>query len=142
MNVWPLRSQYACSQVSTVLFNARTVEFVRAQICVGDMRVSHSQIIGLVIARSARPAPPALSERNECIRETLPLKLFKVQSSNFKSLQKTWGGPGRPSCPASNGHVVGCNKGFHGLFGSMGHRDSCLLMLTSLVAAHYDKECF
>ena len=37
-NVWPLRSQSVCSQVSEVLFYARTVKFVRAQICVGDMR--------------------------------------------------------------------------------------------------------
>ena len=95
-NVWPPRSQSACSQVSAVLFYARTAKFVRAQICVGDMRVSRiqakgrqhhlSQNIGPAIARSARPAPPALSERNECVKETVPLKLVKVQSSIFKSL--------------------------------------------------------
>ena len=35
---------------------------------------------------SARPAPPALSERNEYVKETVPLKLFKLQNSNFKRL--------------------------------------------------------
>ena len=79
-NVWPLRSQSACSQVTAVLFYTRTPKFVRAQICVGDMLVFRlqakglqhhlSQNIGPVIAGSARPAPPALSERNECVKET------------------------------------------------------------------------
>ena len=60
----------ACSQVSTVLFYARTAKFVQAQICVGDMCVSHLQVkgqqhhlsqnIGPTIAWSARPVPPAL----------------------------------------------------------------------------------
>ena len=36
-NVWPLHSQSACSQVSAVLFYARTAKFVRAQTCDGDM---------------------------------------------------------------------------------------------------------
>ena len=40
------------------------------------------------IARSARPAPPDLSERNECVKETV---LLKVQRSTFKSLWKKWG---------------------------------------------------
>ena len=99
-NKWPPCSQCACSQVFAVLFYTRTVKFVQAQICVGDMCVSRqqatkgqqhhlSQNIGLAIARSARPAPPALSERNECVKETVPLKLFKVQSSNFKSHRKS-----------------------------------------------------
>ena len=80
--VWPPQSQSACSQVSAVLFYARTTKFMRAQICAGDMCVSllqakgwqhHlSQNIGLAIARSPRPAPPALSQRNECVKETLP----------------------------------------------------------------------
>ena len=33
------------------------------------------------------------------------VKIFKVWSSSFKSLREKWGGPGRPSRPASNGHV-------------------------------------
>jgi len=50
----------------------------RAQICVGDMRVSFLQAKGRhiicqnkgpAVARSARPAPPALSERNECVKD-------------------------------------------------------------------------
>ena len=51
-----------------------------AQICVGYMRVSRlqakgcqhhlSQNIGPVIAGSASPAPPTLSERNECVKGT------------------------------------------------------------------------
>ena len=32
-----------------------------------------SQKIGPAIAGSARPTPPALSERNECVKETVPL---------------------------------------------------------------------
>ena len=40
-----------------------------------------SQNIGPAIAGSARPGPPALSKRNECVKETVPLKLFKVQCS-------------------------------------------------------------
>ena len=85
-NVWPLRSQSAASQVSAVLFYAQTTKFRRAQICVGDMRVSHlqakgrqhnlSQNIGPAIAGSARPASPALSVRNECVKKTVLLKLF------------------------------------------------------------------
>ena len=105
-NKWPPCSQCACSQVSAVLFYTRTVKFVQASMCVGDMCVSRlqaakgrqhhlSQNIGLAIARSARPAPPALSERNECVKETVPLKLFKVQSSNFKSYGKS--GAARPA---------------------------------------------
>ena len=106
-NVWPPCSQSACPQ----LFYAWTAKFV------GDMCVSRlqakgrqhhlSQNIGLVIARSARPAPPALSGRNECAKETVPSKLFKNESSNFKSLRKKWGGPGHPSHPASDGHDLG-----------------------------------
>jgi len=106
-NVWPPRSQSACSQVSTVLFYVQIVKFVRAQICVGDMCVSRlqakgwqhhiSQNIGLVIAGSARPASPALSERNECAKETVPLKLFKVQS--LKTLTKKVGLPRSPHFP-------------------------------------------
>ena len=61
-------------------------------VCVGDMRVSLVQVkgrqhhlsenIGPAIARTARPAPPALSERNECVKETVPLNYsrFKVQA--------------------------------------------------------------
>ena len=99
-NKWPPCSQCACSQVSTVLFYTRTVKFVQVPMCVGDMCVSRlqaakgrqhhlSQNIGPAIARSARPAPPALSERNECVKETVLLKLFKVRSSNFKSYRKS-----------------------------------------------------
>ena len=116
-NVWPPRSQSGCSQVSAALFYAWTAKFVGVQICVGDMRVSRlqakgwqhhpSQNIGPVIAGSARPAPPALSERNECPTETVPLKLFKNQSSNFKSLRKRWDGPGHPSRPTSDCHGLG-----------------------------------
>ena len=105
-NVWPTRSQSACCQVSAVLFYTRTAKFVQAQICVGDMHVSLLQVkgrehffsenIGPAIAGSARPALPALSERNECIKETV---LFKVQRSNFKSLRKNWGWPRLPQLP-------------------------------------------
>ena len=35
-----------CSQVSAVLFYALTAKFVRAQICVGDVRVSRLQVKG------------------------------------------------------------------------------------------------
>ena len=120
-NVWPLHSQSACSQVSAVLFYARTAKFVRTQTCDGDMRVSllqakvwqhHlSQNIGYTIAGSARPAPPALSERNECVKETV---LLKVQRSNFKSLWKKWGGPSHPSCPSRLSHSTsdGLDKGW------------------------------
>ena len=79
-NMWPPRSQSACFQVSAVFFYARTAKFVRAQICVDDMRVfrpqakgrqhHRSENIGPAITGSARPAPPALSERNECVKET------------------------------------------------------------------------
>ena len=101
-------------------------KFVWAQTCDGNMRVSllqakvwqhHlSQNIGYTIAGSARPAPPALSERNECVKETV---LLKVQRSNFKSLWKKWGGPSHPSCPSrlshstSDGHDKGWLNGFH-----------------------------
>ena len=37
-----------------------------------------SQNIGLAIAESARPASSALSERNKCVKETVPLR-FKVR---------------------------------------------------------------
>ena len=94
-NVWAPWSQFACFQVSAVLFYARTAKFVRVQICVGNMRVSHlqakdwehhlSQNIGPVFAGSARLAPPALLVGNECAKETVPLKLFKV-----RSLRKKW----------------------------------------------------
>ena len=94
-NEWPPRSQSACSQVSTVLFYVWTAKFMWAQVHVDYMCVSllqakgrqhHlSQNIGLAIVGSARPAPPARCERNECIKETVPLKLFKFQSSNFNS---------------------------------------------------------
>ena len=74
--VWSPRSQSACSQVSAYLFYARTVKFVGTQICVGDMRVSCLQAKGhlcqnkgLAIAGSVRPASPALSERNECVKD-------------------------------------------------------------------------
>ena len=99
-NKWPPCSQCACSQVSAVLFYTRTVKFVQAPMCVGDMCVSHlqaakgrqhhlSQNIGLAIARSARPAPPALSERKRMCKRNSTVKLFKVQSSNFKSFGKS-----------------------------------------------------
>ena len=113
-NVWPLRSQSAHSRVSAVLFYARTTKFVWAQICVSNVHVSRpqakgrqhhlSQTIGTAIAGSARPAPTALLERNECVKETVPLKLFKVQSSNFKMLTQKWCSQGRPSRPACNGN--------------------------------------
>ena len=106
-NKWPPCSQCACSQVSAVLFYTRTVKFVQVPMCVGDMCVSCLQVakgrqhhlsqnIGPAIARSARPAPPALSERNECVKETVPLNYsrFKVQIS------KASGKVGRPR-PAS-----------------------------------------
>ena len=35
-NVWPTSSQFACSQVSTVLFYTWIAKFVWAEICVGD----------------------------------------------------------------------------------------------------------
>ena len=80
-NVWPTSSQFACSQVSTVLFYAWIAKFVWAEICVGDMHVSRPQAKGQqhhlsqnicpVIVGSARPAQPALSERNECVKETV-----------------------------------------------------------------------
>ena len=66
MYAWSPRPQSACSQVSPVLFYARTAKFVWAQIFVGNMRVSclqakcwqhhRSQNIGPAIAGSARPA--------------------------------------------------------------------------------------
>ena len=78
VNVWPSYSQSARSQVSAVLFYARTMKFIWAQICIGDTRVSHlqakgwqhhlSQNIVLMIAGPAIPALPALSENNECIK--------------------------------------------------------------------------
>ena len=108
-NVRPLHSQSACSQVSAVLFYAQTAKFVRTHTCDSDMRVSllqakgwqhHlSQNIGPAIAGSARPAPPAMSERNECVKETVQLK---VQRSTFKNLWKKWGGPSHPSSPAAS----------------------------------------
>ena len=62
----------ACSQVSAVLFYTQTAKFVRAQICVGDMHVSHLQVkgrqqhlsqnIGRTIAGSAGPVPPAMKQ--------------------------------------------------------------------------------
>ena len=45
-NVWPPRSQSACSQVSSVLFYFRAAKFVGGPICVGDVRVSHLQVKG------------------------------------------------------------------------------------------------
>ena len=115
--LWPPCSQSACSQVSAVLFYTRTTKFMRAQIrfvlqyacfCLQAKGQQHhlSQNIGSAIAGSARPALPALSERSECIKETAPLKLFKVQSSNFKKVMEKWGGQGRPSRPASDGHAM------------------------------------
>ena len=69
------------SGLRSSLFYARTAKFVRAQICVGDVHVFRLQAkgrqqhlgqnIGPKIARSSRPAPPALSERN-----SIPLKFF------------------------------------------------------------------
>ena len=50
-----------------------------------------SQNIGPALARFARPAPPVLSETNESVKETVLLKIFKVQSPNFKSLWKKIG---------------------------------------------------
>ena len=92
-NVWPPRSQSACSrtQVSAVLFHARTAKFVRAQICVGDTRVSPTSEGSATSSQSkhcpanagsARPASPALTERNECVKETVQLKLLFIQISN------------------------------------------------------------
>ena len=101
-NVWAPRSQFACFQVSAVLFYTRTAKFVRVQICAGDMHVSRlqakdrehhlSQNIGPAFAGSARPAPPALLVGNECVKETVPLKLFKVQS-----LRKKWAAQAAPA---------------------------------------------
>ena len=92
-NVWPPRSQSAGSQVSAVLFYARTAKFVRAQICVGDMRVflSYKRRVGNIISVKTMvqrlPDLPDLLRQpclNEMIvKETVPLNLFKVQSSNF-----------------------------------------------------------
>ena len=108
--VWPPQSQYACSQVSAVLFYTE----VRAgtnlwwqYVCFyptsegsatsyqlkhwsGNCRVSQTC--------SASPVP----EKWMCKRNTT---LLKVQRSNFKSLGKNWGGPGRPSRPTSEGHA-------------------------------------
>ena len=55
-------------------------------ICVQAKGRQHnlSQNIRPVIGGSVRPALPGLLERNECIKEIVPLKLFKVQSSIFK----------------------------------------------------------
>ena len=116
MHVWPSCTQSACSQTSTVLFYAWTMKFMWAQICVGDMRVSclkakgwqhHlSQNIGPSTAQSTRPAPPGLSERNECVNEMEPLKYSRFKVHISKSLRKMWGGPGRPSHFASDTHVV------------------------------------
>ena len=87
-NVWPPRSQSAGTQVYAVLFYARTAKFMRAQICVGDTRVSFLQAKrrqhhlcqnnGPAIAGSARPAPPALSERNNGKRNST-IKFIQVQ---------------------------------------------------------------
>ena len=65
----------------SVLFYAWTAKFVWAEICVGDMHVSRPQAKGQqhhlsqnicpVIVGSARPAQPALSEKNECVKETV-----------------------------------------------------------------------
>ena len=108
-NAWPSCTQSACSQTSTVLFYAWTMKFVRAQICVGDMRVSclkakgwqhHlSQNIGPAAAQSTRPAPSALSERNECVNEMEPLKYSRFKVYNyFKKLMENVGQP-RPPQP-------------------------------------------
>ena len=77
-------------------------------ICVQAKGQQHhlSQNIGPVIGGSVRPALPALSERNECIKEIVPLKLFKVQSSIFKAYGKRRGSIGCPRRPASNGLEV------------------------------------
>ena len=45
-DVWSLHSHSACSQVSVLLFYAWTAKFMWAQICVGDMHVSHLQAKG------------------------------------------------------------------------------------------------
>ena len=105
-NVWAPGSQFGCFQVSTVLFYARTAKFVRVQICAGDMLVSRlqakdrehhlSQNIGPAFTRSARPAPPALLVGNECVKETVPLKLFKV-----RSLRKKWAAQAAPASQLS-----------------------------------------
>ena len=107
-NVWSPRSQSACSQVSAVLFYARTTKLVLAQICVNDMHVSCLQAKGRqhhlgqnirpAIAGSARPASSALSEGNECVKETR----FKVK---FQKLTQKWGGPDHPSRPTSGNHL-------------------------------------
>ena len=108
----------------SVLIYAPTAKFVWAQICVCNMRVSLLQVkgpqhhlgenTGPAIAGSARPALPALSERNECVKEAVLLKLFKVQSSNLKSLQKKLGIPGCLSRSASYSqalYIVGHRSG-------------------------------
>ena len=77
-----LRSSLLCTDLKVCV----------STVCVGDMRVSLVQVkgrqhhlsenIGPAIAGSARPAPPALSERNKCVKETVPLNYsrFKVQA--------------------------------------------------------------
>ena len=94
---------------SSLLRSDREVRAGTNRICVSNMRVFRlqtkgrqhylSQNIGSAIAGSARPALPALSERNEWIKETATLKLFKIQSSNFKKLMEKVGRPWPPQPP-------------------------------------------
>ena len=109
-NVWPPCSQSAGSQVSAVLFYARTAKFVQAQICVGDMRVflSYKRRVGNIISvktmvqrlpESARLAPSALSKWNDRKRNST---VKFIQGSKFK-----FHGPsGGPTRLASDGHVL------------------------------------
>ena len=102
-NVWPSRSQSCCSQVSAVLFYARTTKFVRAQICVGDMRVSRLQGSATskhwsADCRVCQTCSPSLSERNECVKETV-LLIIQGLKLKFQKLTEKVGWPRLPQPP-------------------------------------------
>ena len=76
LDLIPSNARQKCVATAlTICFYTQTAKFVRAQICVADMRVSRlqakgrqhhlSENVGPAIAGSARHGPPALSERNE-----------------------------------------------------------------------------
>ena len=97
-----------------VLFYAWSAKFVQAQICVGYMHVSRLYTSeGLATSSQLKHWSGNWRVCQNCsaspVREkwmrkrNSTVKLFKVQSSNLKSLQKKWGGPGCPNSPISDG---------------------------------------
>ena len=65
----------------------------------------HQQCFSLLPRPSPLGLPDLLRQpcqRNKYIKETVLLRLFKVQSLNFKSLRKKWGGPDRFQQPCTS----------------------------------------